>query len=168
MSAKPEIGRLRVPLARLALLLGLVVGASGCGSKQSVSLDAHIDSASLSVKDLALGTQLSGGFTLVLKLGDYASEGTKVTVQSFSLVGADSNNSVLSAFKVGPDPGAVSVGVGQTRNIAFSVDGSTLLSASERSKLCAGPVVIAGTVTDTLGGGHSIPLRSARLSVSGC
>jgi hypothetical protein len=151
-----------------ALLLGLVASASGCGSKQSVSLDAHIESASLSVKDLALGTQLGGGFTLMLKLGDYASQGTHVTVESFSLVGANSNDTLLAPLKVGPDPGTVSVGVGQTKNIAFTVDGSVLLSASDKANLCAGQVVIAGTVTDTLGGGRSIPLRSAWISVSGC
>lgn len=152
----------------LALVVGLAIPVAGCGSKQSVSLEAHIDGASLSVKDGTLGTQLGGGFTLVLKLGDYASQGTKVTVQSFSVVGADSNDTVLPSLQVGPDPGTVDVGVGQTKNVVFTVGGSKLLSSADKAKLCAGPVVIAGTVTDTLGGGHSTPLRSARITVSGC
>lgn len=166
MSAKLEKA---VPaLWPLGAALALALAASGCGSKQSVSLDARIESASLSVTDVTLGTQLAGGFTLVLALGDYASEGTHVTVQSFSVVGADSNDTVLAPLQVGPDPGTVDVGVGQTRNIAFTVDASKLLSSDDKAKLCAGAVIITGTVTDTIGGGHSIPLRSMRLDVSGC
>jgi len=149
-----------------AVLLALCVG--GCGSKQSVSLGAQIDNASLSVSDVTLGTQLAGGFTLVLELGDYASQGTHVTVESFSVIGADSNDTVLAPLQVGPDPGTIDVGVGETKKVAFTVNATKLLSSADKAKLCAGAIVIAGTVTDTLGGGHSIPLRSARISVSGC
>lgn len=167
MSARPT-NRLVGAARRLGFVLCLAACASACGSKQSVSLDAHIDSAKLAVQDVTLGTQLSGGFQLVLKLGDYASEGTKVTVESFSVIGADSNDTVLGSLKVGPDPGTIDVGVGKTKVVSFTVDGSALLSSADKAKLCAGQVVITGTVTDTLGGGHSTPLRSARINVSGC
>lgn len=165
MSAKLEIRGLR----RLApaLLLGLLV--AGCGSPQSVSLGAHIDGAKLSVTAATLGTQLGGGFTLVLSLGNYASKGTQVTVQSFSVVGASSNATLVDPLPIGPDPGTIDVGVGKTKNVVFKVDGSTkLLPAGAKTQLCAGKVVIVGTVTDTLGGGKSIPLRSSQITVSGC
>ncbi len=149
-----------------ALLLGLL--ATGCGSNKSVSLDARVEGANLSLTDGALGTQIGGGFTLVLELGHYASKSTQVTVESFSVLGADSNSTALAPLVVGPDPGKIDVGVGKKKSIAFTVDGTKLLTAADKTALCAGAVVIVGTVTDTLGGGKSIPLRSARFSVSGC
>ena len=68
------------------LLLPLVAFVAGCGSKGAVSLLAHVERPELSARsndfDLLV---LSGGFDLVLELGDAAPRATTVTLGSFSI-----------------------------------------------------------------------------------
>ena len=80
----------------LVLLLGLAV--FGCGSKGAVSLSARIENATLSVQPLALGTQLTGEFDLVLELGAHAPEATSVTLGGFSL--KNEQSTLVSALSV--------------------------------------------------------------------
>lgn len=143
---------------------------SGCGSKDIVSLSAHIQSADLKVAQVALGTVLSGGFDLSLELGSMASGPTKVSLESFSLLSAADKSSLVAPLKVSPQSATfpLSVGVGQTKTVHFILDDSGTLPDSEKAKLCAGPVLVVGTITDTLGGGKSIDLSSSSVSISGC
>jgi hypothetical protein len=142
------------------LLLGLAL--FGCGSKGAVSLSARVENATLSVQPLALGTQLTGEFDLVLELGSAAPEATTVTLGSFSLKNAETtlvealNASASESFPL-------ALGAGKSLSVHFFLDQTKLIDADLGAALCAGEVWYAGTVTDTLSDGKPTVASSNRL-----
>jgi hypothetical protein len=157
-------------MRRLGVALSVALILSGCGSKSIVSLSASIQNADLAVAQVALGTTLSGSFVLSLALGNRASGSTQVSLESFSLLSSADKSTLIAPLKVTPQGATfpLTVGVGQTKNVTFQLDTSDTLQSSEKAALCAGPVLIVGTVTDTLGGGKSIDLSSSPVTISGC
>jgi hypothetical protein len=139
----------------------------GCGSKGSVSLTASIQKPRVAVEQLTLGTRLTGGFNLVLEVGEEASSGSTVSLERFELV---RDGASVAGLTVRSDSHTFPLRVekGQLVSVPFVFDDSALLAATVRDAICAGPVQIAGAVTDTLSGGRTTPVTSAALTPSGC
>jgi hypothetical protein len=159
-----------VPNRRLSLLIACAAAALGCGSKSSVALSARIQSAELAVEQLTLGTRLTGGFELYLEVGPEASGGTEVSLESFALVRASDELSLVAPLLAGPQGAAfpLEVAKGQKKIVSFALDEGDLLAPAARGEICAEPVKIVGAVRDTLGGGDTTPLQSVPVTPSGC
>lgn len=140
----------------------------GCGSKDNISLSASVSNVQLSVTEQTLGTQLSGGFDLNLEVGAEADGAATVELGSFSLAG--DQGTLVGALQVVPVGVTfpVTVGKGQKKTVAFTLDDSALLPASDKAALCAGPVHVVGAVTHNLNGGETQPLTSKPGVPSGC
>src|SRR5690348_2403169 len=70
----PPAMRLFVPLALLLSASGLLLGCSA--EKSQVALTATVQSPALEVQTSSVGADASGQFSLVMALGEYASDGT--------------------------------------------------------------------------------------------
>jgi hypothetical protein len=150
---------------RTAILLFSVLLVA-CGSKDSITLGANVQNVQVTVEDETLGTQLSGGFELRLELGSEATESTTVSLETFALV--RDGQTLVAPLQATPVNATfpVTLGKGDSRTIGFAIDSSTLLDASDKDAICAGPVSVSGAVTDTLSGNHG--LTSQKVEPQGC
>jgi hypothetical protein len=149
----------RPSLALLALAL------SACSIEEDgVLLEASLSSPELSVEATALTTEVSGSFGIELSLGDRASDPTTVKLGVFSLKRAD--RELSSPLNLDSDPKfPLDVGVGSSKHVAVLIDepeGDPELAV----ELCAGPLEIAGTFTDTLGGDRPVSVSSGSFQPS--
>lgn len=154
--------RVRQALARLTLLgvLGVSLLAAGCGSKGAVSLTAAIEDPALEVRQGALGSTLAGSFVLVLELGSVAPRGTEVTLGALGL--RRGSEVLVEPLALDADtPFPVEVGVGDSVRVGFAVDSGSIVDAAQASAVCAGQVVVAGTLSDTLSEGKPTPVASS-------
>ncbi|HEV8244163.1 MAG TPA: hypothetical protein VGP93_00205 [Polyangiaceae bacterium] len=133
---------------------------SACGSKGAVSLTAHLESPALSVQQAALGTGLSGSFDLVLELGDYADQGTDVSLGSFGIV--QGSEELVSALTLSADGASFPLRIepGKSKRATLSVGGSQTYDASVGTSLCSGQVFYRGAVTDSESDGKPTPVQS--------
>ena len=153
-------------LALSTLLLPFALG--GCGSKGSVGLSAQVQSASLAVESVTLGTKLSGSFELFLEVGPEASGGSDVGLLSFALVTASSQATLVAPLHLSPAESQYHVPKGEQRILPFELDHPDPLASALLDALCAEPVQISGAVTDSLSGGESTPVHSQSIAVRGC
>jgi hypothetical protein len=135
-----------------------------CGDKGAVSLSVDIQQATVTVQSGALGATLGGGFELELALGPEASGPTTVTLGSFALQTA-SGSPLIDPVMV--DAGATTfplvVNKGGDQTVTFTLSSTKQLTSADHDALCAGPVVIVGSVMDSLKGGTD-PVRSAPIT----
>jgi hypothetical protein len=144
-----------------AVLLALL--SSACGSKGAVSLVASAENSSLTVEQAALGASLSGGFDLMLELGDYADEGEDVSPAGFGLYRGD--EAIVSSLPLSSDVDfPLRVEPGKSRRARLSIDMSGTLDGAVADALCSGSVHYRGGVTDA--GGKLTPAASAEFSPS--
>jgi hypothetical protein len=155
------------PLRATWLVAAAALALTSCGSKESISLSAFVQSVQLQAEQKTLGTQLTGSFELFLELGAEASGNTTVSLDTFAIVrGAETIVSPLQAVPEGASF-PLALAKGQKRVVVFNLDDSSVVDAALKASLCAGPVRIRGAVSDTLGGGRT-PLESIDVSVGGC
>ncbi|HET9953875.1 MAG TPA: hypothetical protein VFQ61_05210 [Polyangiaceae bacterium] len=145
-----------------ALLWGACALLPGCGSKGAVSLSARIDNAQLTVQDATLGTKLSGKFDLVLELGEAAPRATEVQLGAFSL--KNDHGVLVERLALESEPFPISVAVGTTRSVPFTLDDSELVTPGS-AEICAGPVYIGGSVSDSLSNGKASNVTSSMLAI---
>ena len=134
--------------------------SSGCVEEDTASLGARVEDPSLVLEASALVTDVSGGFTLVLELGSYASKATDVSLGAFTLSrsGDDLFGPVpLAASQEFP----VTVGVGKSARVTLELESGTSATAEEADAMCSGPLLFVGSVNDTLGGNEPIRVESA-------
>ena len=153
-----------------AIVFALSAFLASCGSKGSVSLSAMLQNAEISLQQVALGTELAGSFELFLEVGPEADGGSTVSLESFALVRASDQSTLVSPLTASPQGATFPLDVpkGGKRVVPFDVDGDGLLDAAVTDAICAEPVQIVGAVRDTLSGGDVTPLRSIALTASGC
>jgi hypothetical protein len=156
------------PLAGLALL----ATTAGCDvdTDAAVFVEASIDSASAAVEVVTLGASLSGAFDLKLHLGPRASDAAKVTLGAFAIESADRTKVALSPLEAAADrtfPVTVDVDSDVTVHFTFDTGDAELLTDDEVAALCAGPLVISGTIQDSLQEGAT-PAVSSPFQTSGC
>lgn len=152
---------------KLAAVVGLalVVGASGCGTKEDATLNAFIREAALSKGTGPFGAKLEGSARVELTVGSYAPSGVKVTSVSVQL---ERDGKQILSRAVLSTTGTVPVDVpkGGSVSLPYTIK-IEQLKDDEPTVLCAGPVTVTGSVTQD---GATAPQRiaSAPLTVSGC
>jgi hypothetical protein len=144
------------------LVLGLPLCLVSCGDKSAVSLTAQVDQAAVMVQAAPLGTTVTGSFELKLELGPEASGPTTVTLGNFALQTA-SGGPLVDSLPV--DSGSTTfplvVNKGSTETTTFSFN----VAKGDHDAICAGQVIIVGSVMDSLKGGTD-PLQSAPFTPS--
>jgi hypothetical protein len=145
-----------------------LLAAAGCGGKERISLSATVRNVDLSVEQRVLGTFLTGGFDLVVRLGPNAPESTTAQLESVSLVRAGQTPTTLvAALALSGAPDQVELNPGQERTFSLTLQESDPVSADARDQICAAPVQITGCMTDTLTD-DSTPFVSQQHTPSGC
>lgn len=159
-----------VPRPALFLLAAAVLGVSGCGSKATVSLSAMVQNAEIGLEQGTLGTRITGGFELFLEVGSEASGGSTVSLESFALVRASDQSTLLSPLSAAPQGAQfpLDVSKGQQRIVVFTIAEDKPLAQADVDAICAEPVQIVGAVRDTLSGGETTPVTSIALAPAGC
>ncbi len=161
-------------MARLVPSLGsLAAGltlALGCNTDAAVFVAPTIETPSITVTKEALGTKVTGGFTLKLHLGARASGASQVTLTSFSLKSADQKTTYVDTLPFQSDkPSPIAVAEDSDTNAAITIDtGANLLPAAVHDTVCAGgQIVVSGVLQDSLETAAT-PFVSAPFAPSGC
>jgi hypothetical protein len=163
-------------MARLLLLLPLLGGLlGGCSVPEANDLEvaARVEEPSLLVTPSAFGSKadpqgtLTGSFTLSLSLGTLASKPSDVTVESFALVSAADQSTLISPVPVAAaDAKQVSVAIGETQRLVFHVSFDN--KPQSIAKLCAAKnVQYTGTILDGAQG-NTTPVVGPSFQVQGC
>src|SRR5687768_5162919 len=130
------------PVLRFRRFLALLAAPAlltGCPEEDTASLGASLADPSLSLAAATLVTDASGGFTLTLELGSYASNATEVSLGAFTLTRAGED-------LFGPVPLAasqdfpVTVGVGKSVSVRLELEPGTTATSEEAEALCDGPL----------------------------
>jgi len=147
---------MRLPL--FAWSLSLLPLTFACSADEStVALSASIDEPTLRVQTSSVGADATGGFSLAMELGEYASEDTKVSLGTFSIQGGGVD--LITPLSLAGATFPVSLGVGKKVMLPLTFDAST--DPSVAATVCAGPVIVRGTLTDTLSNNHPTVVTSA-------
>ena len=128
--------------------IALVVALTGCEPDTSATLEAAVENPVLAVEPSALVAELSGAFDLVLSLGQYSPEATSVTPGAFSIQRGGVEIVGGSGFEPIDAGVPVTIGPGETRRIAYSIEREVELDVAET--LCEGSVAILGSIQDSL------------------
>lgn len=147
--------RFILPLSLLLAASGSLLGCSA--DKSQVALTATVQSPSLDVQTSSVGADASGQFSLVMALGEYASDATEVSVASFSVQRDEKD--LLSPLMLSGANFPVSLGVGKRVTLPLTFKDSTDPSIGD--DLCQAPVQIIGTLKDTLSNDHPTAAVSA-------
>lgn len=137
-------------------VLPALLVACASPSANDVTLSVQVTDATIQVPE---GDALSGQFQLRLALGSYASAATQVTPGNFELQ-TEAGEALAELRDALPDADyPIALNPGESKQVVYKLDGVSV----DRSKVCAGPVRIVGSVMDTLKGG-TVPLRSGSIT----
>jgi hypothetical protein len=160
--------------ARVVTVAALVGAASAAGclsdNETLVFVDASVEEPQVTVSKGALGTNLTGSFTLLLELGPRASTPSKVTLQTFEIANADRSKTIVPSLKTKTDTAfPVTVELDSDVRVNFTIDlEGALLPDTAADELCgAGGLRITGSIQDSLESG-STPFTSPVFQPSGC
>lgn len=156
----------------VGVAVALAGSLAGCiaDNEAIVFVEPTIQAPSVAVDTGALGTTLTGSFTLRLRLGPRASGASQVTVNKFAITNADQTTSFVDTLETTADKTfPVTVELDSEESAVFTIDfGGSVLPAMTGDALCgAGGLRIAGTVRDSLQDGAT-PVASEVFMPSGC
>jgi hypothetical protein len=146
-------------LASLPLAFALLACS---GDKSLVALSARVEAPTLSVQSSTVGGDATGGFDLILALGEYASEETEVSLGTFSIQGGDME--LLSPLPLAGAKFPVSLGVGKKVTLPLTFDKP--VEPEVATALCQGQVAIKGTLMDSLSHDHPTTVASPGFSAA--
>jgi hypothetical protein len=146
-----------------ALLLALAAPLLGCvNTDTAIFVDPTLSDPTATVTAGALGTSLSGSFTLDLHLGARAAGPSTVTLGQFSLLDATQTTTIVPSLTLTDDvpfPATVDQNSDVVAHFTFNT-GVDPLPATDKTALCAaGGVVVSGTIVDSLAG-RSVPVST--------
>ena len=147
--------RFFLPLSLLLSASGLLLGCSA--DKSQVALTATVQAPALEVQTSSVGADANGQFSLVMALGEYASDGTEVSLGTFSVQRDEKD--LLSSLMLSGANFPVQLAVGKRVTLPLTFMDSTEPSTGD--DLCQAPVQIYGTLTDTLSNKHPTAAVSA-------
>jgi hypothetical protein len=128
-----------------------------CSSdKSAVALSASIDDPMLVVQSSSVGADATGGFSLAIELGEYASGDTQVSLGTFSIQ-RDAMD-LIAPLSLAGASFPVSLGVGKKVMLPLTFDAST--DPDVATNVCGAPVLVRGTLTDTLSNNHPTSVTS--------
>lgn len=149
--------------ARFLTLLALASSTFACeGDRSLVALSVKIESPTLSVQSSSVGSDATGGFDLVLALGEYAEDETKVSLGSFAIQQGDME--LLSPLALSGAKFPVSLGIGKKVELPLTFDASADPAVAD--ELCQGSLSLKGTLTDSLSNDHPTTATSEPFSAS--
>ncbi len=123
----------------------------GCSAdKSEVALTATVQAPALEVQMSSVAADATGGFNLVMSLGEYASDATEVSLGSFSVQRDEKD--LLTPLGLSGATFPVSLGVGKRVTLPLTFAETT--EPATGADLCQGPVQIRGTLMDTLSNDH--------------
>ncbi|MCS6898151.1 MAG: hypothetical protein RMJ98_00210 [Myxococcales bacterium] len=144
---------MNLPRPTLPLTLIFLLGAACVPDVKELEVTASIEEASLSIKQSPFGTAEApqgipeGSFTLVLRLGEYASGSSEVAVQQFAVVDSSGGQTLLATLPIQADMKTsfrVEPGSSHRHAYTFAYDKPVPIGA-----LCAaGQVRYTGTILD--------------------
>jgi hypothetical protein len=164
--ASRETGR---HVAALALLASVGVGAGCVNTDAAVFVDAGIDAPVVNVNQGALGTSVTGSFTVTLHLGARASGPSEVTFGAFAIEKADRSAVVVDSLPVTTSTSSpVGVDPDSDVEVDFAIDtGADPLPQAVVDGLCGGQLVVSGVLEDSLAT-KSTPIVSDAFLALGC
>lgn len=139
------------------VLFALPLTLACSADKSLVALSASVDDPMLAVQSSSVGADATGGFSLAIALGGYASGDTQVSLGTFSI--QQGGMDLVTPLSLSGASFPVSLGVGKKVMLPLTFDAST--DPSVAATVCAGPVVVRGTLTDTLSSNHPMVVTSA-------
>lgn len=152
-----------LPRVRPLTLAGLcLVSLGACiDTNPNVFVAPSIDLPTLFVNGTALGTTVTGTFSLSLDLGARASGPSSVTLGSFSIQSADGETTLVEVLPITFDPASpVDVAEGTEVTVDAAIDSGTKpLDAGIYDALCGQSIIITGVIEDSLEVG-STPVSS--------
>ncbi len=167
----------RLPLPTFLLAAPVLLAGAGCSSGLGIETDptvfvtATAESPTVNVVNEALGTSVSGGFTLSLHLGARASGSSDVNIQGFQITTKDKNTVVVDVVPLEASNAKLPITLdpGGDEEVKLQINlGSDLLAKEVGQKLCNfSEMIYTGSLTDSLRGG-TLPLDSDLVTVSGC
>jgi hypothetical protein len=126
----------------------------------SAALSGRVDGPSLQVQSSTVGADLAGAFNLQIELGDYASEDTEVSLGAFSIRRDDTE--LVSPLSLAGATFPVSLGVGKKVMLPMTFKAS--IDPSVATTICAGPLKLLGTLTDSASDNHPTTITSGDFS----
>ncbi len=151
----PDVMRVKIPV--LTLLFGSLWGLGCAADKSQVALTATVQEPALAVSTSKVGADATGGFRLVMSLGEYASEATEVSLGSFSVQRGEQE--LLSPLSLSGATFPVSLGIGKRVTLPLTFNESA--DPGIGNDLCLAPVQIRGTLLDSLSNDHPTVAVSA-------
>jgi hypothetical protein len=152
------------------LILGSLVVCSACGvpKADNLTVAATIEAPAVTLAGGALGSAVSGTFTLSLVLGDLASSGSQVTVQSFAVVDPSTQAPLVQVELDATATRSIYVDVGTTQLQVYNWKNASPLTPAQVKTLCAAKqVAYAGAVLDGTQN-KTTPAQSDPFTVTGC
>jgi len=149
-------------------------GAGGIDTDPTIFVDITVEDPRVNVDNSnALGTAITGGFTMKLHLGARAAGSSDVALESFELTSQDENTVVVDSGELllatNGQPLPVTVEPDSDEEVEIVIDlGSKLLEVETGQKLCNfGVVRYRGSISDSLKG-TSLPVLTEPVTVTGC
>lgn len=162
---------MRLPLLPLAVLGAVGLGCDGINTDPSIFAEVSVSSPTIAVQEVALGTAVSGGFTMSLHLGARAADSTTIQVQGFELVSEDQNTIIVDSLPLAAKGATLPILVepDTDEEVQIVIDlGDDLLAKDIGQKLCAfGKARYRGSITDSLRG-TTVPVLTDPVQVTGC
>lgn len=152
-------------LAFSAVLLAVAV-ACGCGTKEDVSLTVSTQGETLAVGMGPFGQKLTGTVDVFFDLGAYS--GDPVHVETIHIGLYRGTTQIVPGVQFDPDASTTfpfDVAPGERRTVHYTIHKDQLL-ADEASSICAGPITITGTVTQT--GRGPLQITGYAVTATGC
>jgi hypothetical protein len=124
----------------------------------------------LTVAQSSLATSLGGSFDVHLNLGDLAQQPATVSdPPTYQLVTATERSTLVVLDALVQDTTfPVTVNPGGHVMLSYTLNDQKSLAASDRDRICAGDVQIAGTLRDTSNGDRPLTFDSQPVKPSGC
>jgi hypothetical protein len=138
----------------------LTLTAACSVENSSAALSGRVDGPSLQVQSSTVVADLSGAFSLQMQLGDYAAQDTEVSLGAFSIQrdGAE----LVSPLSLAGATFPVALGVGKKVMLPMTFKAS--IDPSVATELCAGPLQVFGTLTDSASDNHPTTVTSGDFS----
>lgn len=152
-----EARSMRRSIPFFLVLFGAGLLGACSADKSEVALSATVQTPALAVQMSSLAADATGGFNLVMSLGEYASDATEVSLGSFSVQRDEKD--LLTPLSLAGATFPVSLGVGKRVTLPLTFTETT--EPSKGADLCQGPVQIRGTLMDSLSNEHPTTAVSA-------
>ena len=116
----------------------------------------------LDVQSSSVGADANGGFSLAMALGDYASEETQVSLGTFSIQRDDTDLIPTLSLSGATFPVALDIGKKVMLPLTFQASPPPGMA----DEICSAPVVVRGTLTDSLSNNHPTEVVSEPFTAS--